>query len=250
MVRQTLARISKKKEKKKPLSQEFFSVVLLHAGAVGRTKNKKPVGLIKFGNMCLLDHQIKAIKSKFKNCEIIISVSCGARETRQHLLEKHKNKNIRVIENTQPNSTNSCETARLCLNNINNDRIIFIDGSLSFDRKIFNKMDFSKSFAILNTYEEESLEIRVNANGSKVEFFCYGANTPWSEIIFLNGMETINDLSLILEHEEFRKKIFFEAINIITSKHQISQKMNSEKVAKIKNLKTYNKVRRMYEIRD
>ena len=81
--------IKKQKNKKSKQEEDFISIVLLHAPSIGRSKNKKPIGLIKIGNKFLIDRQIAALKSKFKNCEILISVECGAKEIHQQIGRAH-----------------------------------------------------------------------------------------------------------------------------------------------------------------
>ena len=125
-----------------------------------------------------------------------------------------------------------------------------MDGNLFFESKIFDGCDFSNSFAMLNDKEEESLEIRANTNNKEIKFFCYGANKPWCEIVFMNGKNIIYDLHNILKSKNFRKKFLFEAMNEIVRIHNVSGKINKKHIAKIKNIRTYNKIRSQYEIRN
>jgi len=230
--------------------EEFITIVLLHDQTINRMKRHSPTLFIDVGEQKLIDKQISAINKKFTNYELIISVGSSTSSVYSYIMDKYKNSTIRIVENKEYEDTNSCESARLCLHNTFNDKILFIDGSLLFEPKIFTGLDFSNSFAIINEYSDESLEIGVNANEESIEFFCYGANQPWSEIIFFNGKKTILDLEKILSDKSFRKKFLFEAVNKMTPKHNIKPKSNTGPVMKIKNIKTYNKVRSKYEVRN
>jgi len=247
-------RSSAKKNKKQPVKrrprkyEEFITIVLLHDQTINRMKRHSPTLFIDVGEQKLIDKQINAINKKFTNYELIISVGSSTSAVYSYIMNKYKDNTIRIVENKDYENTNSCESARLCLHNTFNDKILFIDGSLLFEPKVFTGLDFANSFAILNEYSDESLEIGVNASKDSVEFFCYGASQPWSEIIFFNGKETILDLEKILSDKSFRKKFLFEAVNKITNKHNIKPKSNTGTIMKIKNIKTYNKVRSKYEV--
>ena len=240
-----------KATRKKPRKyDEFITFVLLHGQSIQRFKKNEPACFAKIGRQYLIDRQIQAIDRKFNNYEIVVSIGHCSDVLHEHLLKNHATKAIRIVENINYDTTNSCETARLCINNTNNDRICFIDGNLFFEAKIFDGCDFSTSFAMLNDKEEESLEVRVNTNDHMIKFFCYGANKPWCEIVFMNGKDIVYDLHNILKSKGFKRKFFFEAVNEVIRTHHMSGKINKKNVAKIKNIKTYNKIRSQYEVRN
>lgn len=229
---------------------EFITFVLLHGQSIQRFKKSEPACFAKIGRQYLIDKQILAIDRKFNNYEIIVSLGNCSDILHEHIIKNHSNKQIRIIENKNYETTNSCETARLCLNNTTNDKLCIMDGNLFFESKIFDGCDFSNSFAMLNDKEEESLEIRANTNNKEIKFFCYGASKPWCEIVFMNGKNIIYDLHNILKSKNFRKKFLFEAMNEIVRIHNVSGKINKKHIAKIKNIRTYNKIRSQYEIRN
>ena len=238
---------TKKKSRK---YDEFITFVLLHGQSIQRLKKNEPACFAKIGRQFLIDRQIAAIDRKFNNYEIIVSLGYCSDVLHEHISKNHSSKAIRIVENINYETTNSCETARLCINNISNDRICFMYGNLFFESKIFDGCDFYNSFAMLNDQEEESLEVRVNTNDHIIKFFCYGASKPWCEIVFINGKNIVYDLHRVLKTKSFRKKFFFEAMNEVIRTHIISGKINKRNVAKIKNIKTYNKIRSQYEIRN
>ena len=191
---------------------EFITFVLLHGQSIQRFKKSEPACFAKIGRQYLIDKQILAIDRKFNNYEIIVSLGNCSDILHEHIIKNHSNKQIRIIENKNYETTNSCETARLCLNNTTNDKLCIMDGNLFFESKIFDGCDFSNSFAMLNDKEEESLEIRANTNNKEIKFFCYGANKPWCEIVFMNGKNIIYDLHNILKSKKEVLKTFLETL--------------------------------------
>lgn len=232
--------------KKSSKYKNFVTIILLCAE---KKPSKKPTSyLVKVGRDTLLDKQIKAIHSKFENYELIVSTGSSIEDVYSHIRSKHPNKPVRVIENTRHDQTNSCEVARLCLNNTMNDNILFIDGGILFENKALDGLDFSNSFAMLNEKTEETLEIGVNTDNHRITFFCYGASKPWCEILFIKGRSVVDDLRFILREKCSKKMFFFEAINELIVKHPILEKRNKKKLIKISSVKTLQNARSKNEV--
>ncbi len=240
-----------KKTRRSRKYDDFITIVLLHDQIINRMRCHEPICFIELNDQQkLIDKQIQAINSRFKNYELIISIGNYADKIYDHIKKKHKNKSIRLIENMNYMDTNSCESIRLCIHNTNNDKILVIDGNLCFNDKVFDNLDFNKSFALVNKNNEESLEIGVNVHNEKIQFLCYGASQKWSEIFFLKGSKIILDLESTLNKKSFKKKFWFEAINELVANHNIAGFINKSEILKIKNIKTYNIARRQNEILD
>ena len=235
----TTVRKSKYKKHK-----DFVSIILMHDQNMQKMRCYGPICFLAFGKKTLLDKQIEAINKRFENYEIIIAVTEHSEKLYSYVQNHYHKDKIRIVENPNSEHTSSCETARLCIHNINNDKILFIEGSLFFEYKIFDNLKFDSSFAMVNSKKEESLEIGANTNKKEgIEYFCYGANSTWSEILFLHETKTLSDLDKVLNNKIFKRKFFFEAINEILSEHNITKKRHSTRVVKIKNNKTYKRAK-------
>lgn len=242
---------TKKNIKQEHTKYDFFvSVVLVHDQPINRMKSYMPIALLQLDEKnTLLDLQIRAIEKKFSNYEIIITAGPHVEKIVKYIKSKYKNQKIRVVENTSCNDTTNAESIRLCLNNINNDKVFVIDGHLFYTEKVFDNLDIEESYAICNKEKDESLEIGVNVGESNnIQYFCYGATFVWSEILFLNG-SIISELEKTLSTKQFQQKFLFEAINEILKKTTLKQKyIENNNIIKIKNNKTYQRARNRYEI--
>jgi len=228
----------------------FVSVVLIHDQQINRMKSYMPLALLQIDdNNTLLDLQIKAIEKKFQKYEVIVTAGSHIEKIVRHIKQKYRNQNIRVIENTMSQETTNAESTRLSLNNINNDKIFIIDGHLFFTDKIFEEINPNESFVLCNREKDDSLEIGVNVGElDNVQYFSYGANFAWSEVIFLNAPVSV-ELEKILSTKQFQQKFLFEAINEMLKRTNIKQKyVDVNNVIKIKNNKTYQRARSRHEI--
>ena len=106
------------------------------------------IPLIPFRRKRLIDLQINSIKNVFNNFEVIICVGYDADKVCKYIKSKYQNLNIRIVENQLYDNSNSCEGVRLCLNNINNNKVIILDGSLLLDIETLYDMDTQKSYIL------------------------------------------------------------------------------------------------------
>jgi len=118
---------SKKTYKRVKKYSDFVTIILLHDQPV--SKKRFPLLTEKRGlcSSSLLECQIQAIHRKFSNYEIILCTGLVSGEINSHIKHKYKKFNIRIIENKDFENCNSCESARLCLQNTNNNKIFIID---------------------------------------------------------------------------------------------------------------------------
>lgn len=227
------------------VKDELITIVFLCDSPGYRMKSYGAIPLIQFRTKRLIDLQISAIKSVFKNFEIVICVGYDSDRVCKYIRNKYKNINIRIIENQVFEKSNSCESVRLALNNINNDRVVICDGSLIVDSKTFNCIDSNKSYVMTEIHKNQDLEIGVNTGAKNIaEYFGFGAYHTWSEIVFLHNHDIIESLRKILSNEIYRQKFLFEAFNeLIKTKHNLEVIQNIHPVQKINNVKTYHKLR-------
>lgn len=234
---------TKKQQIKKEynLIDDFITFILLCDMPGHRMKSYGSTSLINIDDNRLIDKQIQQIVEKFKNYEIIICSGFDSNNLSKYIQNKHKNKNIRIVENQLFEQSNSCESLRLCLNNITNNKVFILDGSLLFKSSIFENIDINETFLFIENDPCENLEIGVNINNNgSVEHFSFGAKNIWSEIIFIDNKETVNCLRKLLYNSEYKTKLLFEIFNdLISLKHKINYIYNNSPIKKINNIKTY-----------
>jgi len=100
-------------------------------------------------------------------------------------------KSARVVENQLFESTNNGESLRLAVNNTLHDTIMFMHGDLIISEGIFDKIDLSKSFLLiddLNKFEEKEVGVTVVNNIATV--LSYNLPTKWCQIAYLSPNET------------------------------------------------------------
>ena len=224
---------------------DFISIVLLCDTPGYRMKSYGAIPLIPFRRKRLIDLQINSIKNVFNNFEVIICVGFDADKVCKYIKSKYQNLNIRIVENQLYDNSNSCEGVRLCLNNINNNKVIILDGSLLLDIETLYDMDTQKSYILTEQGFFENLEIGVNVGEQgTIEHFGFGAHQAWSEVLFLSNLDVIESLRKIISSDNFKHKFLFEGLNeLIKTKHKLTVVKNKYPVKKINNIKTYHKLR-------
>jgi len=225
-------------------SKPLVTVILLCDNPGYRMKSYGPASLISFKNKKLIDLQIEAIKKVFSYHEIIVCAGFDADKVCKYIKQKYKNTNIRIVENQIFQNSNSCESARLSLNNTNNDRVLICDGSLYFTSNTLEQINLNESSIITEACKQDNLEVGANVNERGiVEHFSFGANNTWSEICFLQNYESIESLRRILTAFE-KSKFVFEALNeLIQTKHTLKHIVNEYSLYKINNLKIYHQLK-------
>ena len=191
---------------------------------------------------------VKKCETDFKKptyFEDIICVGYDADKVCRYVKNKYMNKNVRIVENQMFDNSNSCEGVRLCLNNINNDKVIILDGSLLLDQETLYNVNTKQSYIMTEEGFYENLEIGVNiGEHGTIEHFGFGAHTAWSEVLFLHNDDVIESLRRIISSDNFKQKFLFEGLNaLIKTKHKLSVISNKYPVKNVNNIKTYHKLR-------
>ena len=127
--------VTKAKKQKTEKCKELVSCILLADLPGYRMKSYGPTSLLPVKKARLIDHQIKAIRNAFEKIEIIICTGFESEKINKYIRTTYSDINVRVVENQLFTQTNSCESLRLALNNINNKNLFIIDGSLLFTNK-------------------------------------------------------------------------------------------------------------------
>jgi len=214
--------ITSPKENSVISSDKNYTIILFSESHGYRMKNYGAVQLTRINGVHLIDSQIKAIKSRFKNFKIILS--CGFESSRiwKHIKSKYKNLDISLIENPLYKTTNSCESVRLAMMSTRSSNLLICASSNIFDKKHLDQIDFDKTSILCQSSKDNKSDLKVyrGADGSTKIDFGVG-DLSWSEIVYLNGDRSINDLYSIIDNEDYKNKFVFEAINKLALKHDI-----------------------------
>ena len=203
--------------------EDFITIVLFSENHGYRMKSYGPVSLIKIGGKTILETQIEAIKASFYNFEIIV---CSGFENQVHF------------------NTNCCESARLCLNNTSNDKILFCSGFNLL--RPFHLKGLNLDFCSVITQENNSdgaFEINAISNNGSLEQLSLGLKSDfWTEMFFVSGRNAIKSFYNILSAPDYKNRFLFEAINDVASKHDFATFKVETPVHKINNIKTFKRI--------
>ena len=207
---------------------DFVSVVLFSENHGYRMKSYGPVPLIKIDGKSLIETQINAIKSTFSNFEIILCSGFETERTVNFIKEKFNNINIRVVENQVHYNSNCCESARLCINNTMNNKILFCGGGVLLTPTCLNLIDLNTSMVVYqNQNDDSNFEVGVVHHENRLEGMSIGVkNQYWIELLYLSDQKTIQYLYSILSNPEYKNRFIFEAINELPNRHTILVKKN------------------------
>jgi len=229
------------KRQEKDKKTDFISIVLLSENYGYRMKSYGPMSLLKIENTSLIEKQINVIKSYFINYEIILCCGFETKKTVDFIKTKFANENIRIIENQIYSNSNSCESARLCLNNTMNHKVLLLHGDLILSTGMFKQLDFRKN-SILVQDENRYKNFIVSAiqNEDKLNNLCLGGkNDFWTDCLYLHDNDSVNRLSSIINNPDYKNKFLFEALNDLVKTTNIKICKNKLKpVMKINNIKS------------
>lgn len=225
---------------------ELITIVLLCDSPGYRMKSYGALPLISINEKYrLIDMQIHAIQQVFKNFEIILCVGFDAEKICRYIRSKYNKINIRVVENQLFESSNSCESTRIALNNTFNHKLLICDGNLLLNKQALSLVDDKTSCILIENRPSDNLEIRVNIDDkNQAQYFSFGAHKTWSEIVFLNDQESIEIFRKFLSSHDNKTKFIFEALNeLVKSKVAIKCIYNDNTLYKISNIKTYRSIK-------
>ena len=225
-------------------AESLISVIIIADSPATRMRSYGPSGLLNVKNTKLIDLQIGEIKKKIKNFEIIICTGFESEKLNRYIRNKYKTINIRVVENQGYDSSNSCESLRLCLNNTINKNIVIIDGNLLFSKELLKLQKKYKAYTYVQR-NNKTLEVGVNVNEDEdAEYFSFGASQQWCEVMFINDETYIESLRKIVSNPEFKRKFIFEALNVlINNKSKIKILESKIPIQKINNIKVYHTIK-------
>lgn len=236
------------KNKQKIKIDDFFTIIILGENHGYRMKSYGPLPLIKIDNIALIERQINAIKDTFMNFEIILCTGYESTKTINFIKEKFSDVNIRSVENQIHYNSNCCESARLCLNNTKNDKIIVCGGGVLLSSSHFSIISFANSAVVTQSEVDDSnFDVGIIHNNGDFEQFSVGVQCEyWTEILYLQGVKTIDKFSKIISNMEYKNRFLFEAINELSSSTRIKVHNNTERpIIKINSVKTLRRIARI-----
>lgn len=205
--------------------KKLFTFMIIYDFAGLKVKGNMSTSLFVQQTLKDLDRQLKQIIKLNFNAEILLCVGLEADLVINHIQNKYKNFNIRIVENKEFDSNNSCESLRLLLNNAVNDKIIICDHFASINKTILSKMNEEKVYAVVSKSKENCSLIGANISKDKrIEYFSFGACQEWRNLFGLFNKCDINKIKSTLFSRRYRKKFVFELMNDIIETNNIQIK--------------------------
>ena len=225
---------------------DLVSVVLLSENHGYRMKSYGPISLVQVGGRSLIERQIGSIQAAFLNFEIILCSGFETEKIVNFVKDKYSDVNIRVVENQVHYNSNCCESTRLCINNTTNNKILLCGGSVLIHPSHLEMIDLQQS-AIVTQDESSnsSFEVGVIHNQkNRLETLSLGVKfNYWTEMVYLSNEKIIRAIYSIVSNPEYKNRFVFEAINELSSKHDIRVLNNHQTpLRKVDNLKTLKRM--------
>jgi|LakMenE01Jun11ns_1017448.scaffolds.fasta_scaffold9935970_4 hypothetical protein len=227
---------------------DLITIVLLCDSPGYRMKSYGALPLIAINEKYkLIDLQIHAIQQAFKNFEIILCIGFDAEKICKYVRSKYNKLNIRIVENQLFESSNSCESTRVAINNTFNHKLLICDGNLLLNKQVLSLIDDKDSCILVENKPSDNLEIKVNVDDKhQAQYFSFGAHRTWSEIVFLNTQESIEIFRKFLSSHDNKNKFIFEALNeLVRSRVSLRCIYNENTLHKISNIKTYRSIKEL-----
>ena len=201
---------------------DFVTIIFFSENHGYRMKSYGPVSMIKMGSKTILEtpKTVNYIKDKFPDI------------------------NIRVVENQVHFNSNCCESARLCLNNTSNNKVLLCSGSNLLEPHHLKDLDLDCSFVLTQEKNEDSgFEINVISDNGVLEQLSIGLkNNFWTEVLYLADDKIIKALYNVLSDPEYKNKFIFEALNDIAPKYDIKDVKLDSPIKKINNIKIFKRI--------
>lgn len=229
----------------KKTKTDFVSFIFFSENHGYRMKSHGPIPLLSVNGKTIIERQIEAIKAAFLHFEIIVCSGFQTEKIVNFIKENFKDINVRVVENQVHYNSNCCESARLCLNNTVNSKVMLCNGNVILDPMHFSMIDTNQSCVIVQEDNmDDSFEIGAISTNHSLERLSLGIKKEyWVEIIYLSNQEAINDMYSVISNPEYKNRFIFEAINEISNKQNIQVTPNEHSpIYKVNNIKTLKKV--------
>ncbi len=225
-------------------TRDFVTIIFFSENHGYRMKSYGPVSMIRIGNKTILEKQIESIKACFVNFEIIVCSGFETQKTVNYIKEKFSDINIRVVENQVHFNSNCCESARLCLNNTSNNKVLLCSGSNLLEAHHLKDLDLTCSSVLTQDRNDDcGFEINAISPQGTLEQFSMGLKKCfWTEMLFLSGHKVIKALYSTISNPEYKNKFIFEALNEIAPRHPLKIVELESPIRKVNNIKIFKRI--------
>lgn len=245
-MRQNSCIVSPKSENNRVKRDEKLTFILLAENYGYRMKSYGPLSLIEIGEKTLLEHQINAITSTFKDFEIILCSGFETQKVYNFIQSKFPpSLPIRVVENQVYYHSNCCEGVRLCMNNTMNDKIVICGGGVLLTVDYLKSLNTRRSSIVCQDSSKTlNFDVGIIENSGRVENLSLAVKDKvWTELLYVTGGPMVKSFYNTISKSEFKNKFLFEAINSWRGKKQLHVEQNLDKpVTKIDNIKTLKRI--------
>ena len=191
-----------------------MSVIIPAAGMGKRMKSYGPKSLIKVGDSCIIDRQLKYISKYFYRPEVIIVTGFESDKVQDYLSKRRK---LKIVENKNWEHTNVVGSINEGLKNSTKKNVIIIYGDL-----VFNAWTLKAPFGISSLLITDSSgfmsdeEVGMINNKNLVQRMMYDLPNKWAQIAYFTGTE-LDKLKNICGNTNYHNHFCFEIINKIIS---------------------------------
>ncbi len=242
--------MAKRLNQRVKIDKRLVSFAILYDQQSSKSKNQQLQMAMVDHQLKLLDKQINSINKKYAKNEIVICVGYQSHIVINHLHKNHNGKNIRIVENPNYLDSNSCESLRIIMNNIHNNRIIIIDGSMSVPERVYNKLTLEGCHVVVSKEKNDNANIGANiSSGDRIEYLSYGGCQECKNILVLCNPRAIHYMKKVMATGEYKNKFIFEILNeLISLKYIIKAIQVKDKISQISNMKFMKSRGKKYEI--
>lgn len=191
----------------------MIDVIIPAAKSGQRMKKIGPKPIIKISRyQTIIQRQISILKKYFSKINLYIVVGPDKDKIKQHVLKFHKKSTF--IENSDYNTLNVNHSIKMGLQYSKSNNIMILYGDLVFDRKIFDKTDFTKSTVFIEKYKNfHNKDVGCVINNGKLESMMWNIPEKWCQIIYFTKKETEILRNLNINSRSFGYEIVNQIIN-------------------------------------
>lgn len=234
----------------KKKTNKFMSFILLYDHSMSKSKNHQlQLALVTY-QLKAIDKQIKLINKKYPNNEIIVCVGDKSDIIIDHINKNLIKNNIRIVENVDYVNNNDCESLRLCINNLNNNNIVIIDGPVVIPEKVFNKIKLDGCYVVVSKNKNNTSNMGANiSEKEKIEHFGFGACQEYKNVIVMCNPRANHIVKKLLLCGTYKNKFILEAFNdLISLKYVVKPIEISEEIKNFAKTKLIKKQGKIYEV--
>lgn len=197
------------------MQNNTISIIILSAGISQKMKTREPRSLLKFDGKLLVEKQYSIITNTFDAGYFFLVAGYKF----DKVVKKTIDLNVQTIENPRFEETGSAESLRLAVEQVTNDRLLFIHGDLLFNKETLN-VSYSESFVIIDSEGQiADKEVGAVIVNNKLTNLSYGIKSrfKWCQIAYLTGQEYLI-LKEVLKGKMISKQTSFEVLNEIINR--------------------------------